>query len=172
MINHSTNSTTSCEPAFPFYWQGSSSPDILTADTLSSALRNFSASLYILTNGEATYLVSTGTLSLNGSWKVLAFLPPFLPESLGDAGFKKTYGTRYALYGGSMANGIASEEMVIALGQAGFMGSFGAGGLSPARVEKAIQTIRDSLPGQPYAFNLINSPFEPALEQHTAELYV
>lgn len=172
MINHSTNSTTSCEPAFPFYWQGSSSPDILTADTLSSALRNFSASLYILTNGEATYLVSTGTLSLNGSWKVLAFLPPLLPESLGDAGFKKTYGTRYALYGGSMANGIASEEMVIALGQAGFMGSFGAGGLSPARVEKAIQTIRNSLPGQPYAFNLINSPFEPALEQHTAELYV
>ncbi|MBP8997159.1 MAG: PfaD family polyunsaturated fatty acid/polyketide biosynthesis protein [Anaerolineaceae bacterium] len=172
MINHSTNSTTSCEPAFPFYWQGSSSPDILTADTLSSALRNFSAPLYILTNGEATYLVSTGTLSLNGSWKVLAFLPPFLPESLGDAGFKNTYGTRYALYGGSMANGIASEEMVIALGQAGFMGSFGAGGLSPARVEKAIQTIRDSLPGQPYAFNLINSPFEPALEQHTAELYV
>ena len=37
-----------------------------------------------------------------------------------------------------MANAIASEEMVIALGKAGFMGSFGAAGISPARLEAAI----------------------------------
>ena len=171
-MNNSKFLATSLDPAFPFSWQGSSSPDLFSSDSLSMGLRNYSAPLYLLTNGETTYLSGEGTLSLNGSWRVLAFLPPFLPKFLGDSEFKKTYGTTYALYGGSMANGIASEEMVIALGQAGFMGSFGAGGLSPARIEKAIHTIRDSLPGKPYAFNLINSPFEPVLEQRTAELYI
>jgi len=71
-----------------------------------------------------------------------------------------------------MANAIASEEFVIALGNSGFMGSFGAGGCVPARIEKAINTIKEALPGKPYAFNLINSPFEPALEQRSAELYL
>ncbi len=101
-----------------------------------------------------------------------AYCPEISPEDLGDPGFKHTYNTRYALYGGSMANGISSEQMVIALGQAGFMGSFGAGGCLPARVEKAIHTIRETLGNQPYCFNLINSPYEPALEARAADLYI
>ncbi len=71
-----------------------------------------------------------------------------------------------------MANGISSEDLVIALGRAGMMGSFGAGGLLPDRIEKAIQIIKSSLPNGPYIFNLINSPNEPALEEKTAELYI
>jgi PfaD family protein len=71
-----------------------------------------------------------------------------------------------------MANGISSEELVIALGKAGLMGSFGAGGCLPARVEKAIDRIQNELRDLPFLFNLINSPFEPALETRTAELYL
>jgi hypothetical protein len=52
--------------------------------------------------------------------------------------------------------------MVIALGKAGFLGSFGAAGLPPARLEAAIQQIQAALPDGPYAFNLIHSPHEEA----------
>lgn len=100
------------------------------------------------------------------------FCPAYTPETFGDIEFKKTYGLKYALYGGAMANAIASEEFVIALGKAGFMGAFGAGGCIPARIEKAIQSIQGALSNQPYAFNLINSPFEPALEQKAVDLYL
>ena len=34
-----------------------------------------------------------------------------------------------------MANGIASEQLVIALGQQGILASFGAAGLVPSRIE-------------------------------------
>jgi PfaD family protein len=71
-----------------------------------------------------------------------------------------------------MANGISSESLVIALGKAGLMGSFGAGGVSPACIETAIQKIKSALPNDPYAFNLLNSPNEPALEQRAVELYL
>jgi len=101
-----------------------------------------------------------------------AYAPAFHGEQLGDPEFKETYGTRYCYYAGAMANGIASEEMVIALGRAGFLGSFGAGGLVPSRIEAAIQKIQQALPDGPYAFNLIHSPAEPALERGSVELYL
>jgi PfaD family protein len=105
-------------------------------------------------------------------WNIAAFCPTIMPENLGDQDFNSTYNLKYPLYGGAMANAIASEEFVISLSKAGFMGSFGAGGCAPARVEKAINKIKEALPDKPYAFNLINSPFEPAMEQNTAELYL
>ena len=71
-----------------------------------------------------------------------------------------------------MANGISSEALVIALGKAGYMGSFGAGGVSAQRLEAAILNIKAALPDGPYAFNLLNSPNEPALEQKTVDLYL
>ncbi|MBF0238101.1 MAG: PfaD family polyunsaturated fatty acid/polyketide biosynthesis protein [SAR324 cluster bacterium] len=103
---------------------------------------------------------------------VEAYVPAIPVDQLGDAGFLQTHGTRYAFYAGAMANGIASAKMVIALGQHGFLGSFGAAGLVPATIEKAIQAIQTALPNGPYAFNLIHSPSEPALERGAVELYL
>ena len=103
---------------------------------------------------------------------MLGFAPALSMEMLGDASFCKTYGTRYAYYAGAMANGISSETLVIALGQAGYMGSYGAGGVSLKRIEAAILTIKAALPDGPYAFNLLNSPNEPALEQNAVRLYL
>jgi PfaD family protein len=71
-----------------------------------------------------------------------------------------------------MANGIASEDLVIALGKNNILGSFGAGGLVPSRIEQAIQRIQAALPAAPYAFNLIHSPKEPTIERNTVELYL
>jgi trans-AT polyketide synthase, acyltransferase and oxidoreductase domains len=103
---------------------------------------------------------------------VLALLPPIAIKDFGDPTFLQEYGLRAAYYAGAMANGIASAEMVIALGKAGLMGSFGAGGLSPARIEAAIQQVQAALPEGPYAFNLLHNPYEPAIERATVELYL
>ena len=103
---------------------------------------------------------------------VFALTPALPMDALGDQSFCKTYGTRYAYYAGAMASGISSENLVITLGREGLMGSFGAGGLSPARIEAAIQKIKEALPDGLYAFNLLNSPNEPALEQRAVELYL
>jgi PfaD family protein len=104
--------------------------------------------------------------------ELLATLPPFRPDQLGDPSFRQAYGTRYNYMAGAMANGIASEELVIALGKAGMLASFGAGGLVPARIEQAIKTIQRALPNGPYAFNLIHSPNEEALERKAVEIYL
>jgi trans-AT polyketide synthase/acyltransferase/oxidoreductase domain-containing protein len=101
-----------------------------------------------------------------------AFAPALLPEQLGDPLFCKTYQTRYAYMAGAMANAIASADLVIALGKAGMLGSFGAAGLVPSRLEAAIQRVQAGLPDGPYAFNLIHSPSEEAMERSAVELFL
>ncbi|HET8932564.1 MAG TPA: PfaD family polyunsaturated fatty acid/polyketide biosynthesis protein [Polyangiales bacterium] len=101
-----------------------------------------------------------------------AYCPACKPELLGSAAFRRDHGVRYAYHAGAMANGIASEQLVIALGRAGILASFGAAGLLPPRVEQAIARIRDALPRGPYAFNLIHSPSEDAVERAHVELFL
>jgi trans-AT polyketide synthase, acyltransferase and oxidoreductase domains len=104
--------------------------------------------------------------------EVLGYAPARTMETLGDPSFCNTYSTRYAYYAGAMANGISSEPFVIALGKAGYMGSYGAGGVGSKRIEAAIETIQAALPEGPYAFNLLYSPNEPALEQNAVTLFL
>jgi len=99
-------------------------------------------------------------------------LPPINPQQLGDPEFLRFHGVKLAYTGGAMANGISSEELVIALGKAGMLCSFGAAGLVPARVEAAIQRIQTALPNGPYAFNLIHSPSEENLERSAVNMYL
>jgi PfaD family protein len=102
----------------------------------------------------------------------LAFTQPIVPEQLGDPAYRAHHGVKYAYYAGAMANGIASEELVIALGKQGILCSFGAAGLIPDRVEQAIKTIQSALPDGPYAFNLIHAPAEPALERGAVDRFL
>ncbi len=104
--------------------------------------------------------------------EMLMAVPPLPLQQLGDPSFLSSHRVKFAYATGSMAGGIASEEMVIALGKEGILGSFGAGGLSPARVEAAIKCIQQALPQGPYAFNLIHNPHEPAIERGTVDLYL
>ncbi len=104
--------------------------------------------------------------------QLLMAVPPLPKEQLGDRTFREFYGVRYAYLTGAMAGGIASEELVIALGKQQILSSFGAGGLSLKRVEAAIQSIQKVLPNGPYVFNLLHNPSEPAMEQGTVDLYV
>ncbi|MBW4696837.1 MAG: PfaD family polyunsaturated fatty acid/polyketide biosynthesis protein [Aphanocapsa lilacina HA4352-LM1] len=121
-------------------------------------------------------------LARGGSWlraaeeadlpEVLAFVPAMPLHSLGDPAFLAAHRVRCAYMTGAMANAIASEELVIAVGRAGMLGSFGAAGLVPDRIAAAIRRIQAALPEGPYAFNLIHSPSEPALEAGAVRVYL
>ncbi len=93
-------------------------------------------------------------------------------EQLGDPAFRSAYNVRCALYTGAMAHGIASVEMVVALGKAGLLGSFGAAGMVGPRLEEAIQRVQTELPNGPYAFNLIHSHVEEAMERAAVDLFL
>lgn len=98
-------------------------------------------------------------------------LPNFSAKDFGDCEFKKTYGLEYALYGGAMANGIASADMVIALGKAGCMGSYGSGGQRLDVVAKEIDKIKGALNGKPYMINMLSNR-NAQMEMELAKLLV
>jgi len=108
----------------------------------------------------------------SGTVETLMATPPLPPQQLGDPSFLAFHKVKYAYAAGSMAGGIASEALVISLGKAQILGSFGAAGMVPALIEAAINQIQQALPQGPYAFNLIHSPNEEALERRIIELYL
>jgi PfaD family protein len=71
-----------------------------------------------------------------------------------------------------MANGIASAELVEAMGRAGMLGVFGAAGLKPDAVAGAIDRISTRLGRRPWGANLIHSPFENGMEDAIVDLYL
>lgn len=102
----------------------------------------------------------------------IAFVPALNVDKLGDPTFQTTHRCQAALYAGAMANGISSPEMVIAMGKHGLLCSYGSGGVAPADVSAAIAKIQSALPEGPYAVNLLNSPFEPGLEDQIVDLFI
>ena len=110
--------------------------------------------------------------SSGSSLSLLAQALPLKITELGDREFMKFHGLRMAYMTGSMANGIASENLVISSGKVGLLSSFGAAGLLPSKIEKAINNIQKALPEGPYAFNLIHSPSEDAIERAAVDLYL
>ena len=104
--------------------------------------------------------------------KLLFQIPNMTAEKLGNDAFKKDYNVKYAYYGGAMANGIASADMVIALGKKGFMGSYGAGGCSIETLRKEIDKIQTALCNQePYMINMLSNR-DANMELELAKLLV
>lgn len=96
-----------------------------------------------------------------------------LPQSLGSEAFKKDYGLKYAYLSGAMYRGIASKELVIAMGKAGFMGFLGTGGLTLDKVEQDIRFIQNTLDeSHAYGMNLVCDLEHPDFEMATVELYL
>jgi PfaD family protein len=162
---------------FPFKlgWQGDESQLAGSISDIRKALLDLNQTTWVVRTQDGIKFAAQGQAVQRTNDRmpeVLAAAYALPLADLGEESFRRAYGLDYACYGGAMANGISSEEMVIALGRAGMMGSYGAGGMSPQRVEEAIHKIQAALPDRPYAFNLLSNPFEPAIEQRTAELYV
>lgn len=105
-----------------------------------------------------------------------AYVPTLTPERLGDASFRADHGLAANYVTGAMANGIASVELVTAIRAAGYLGFFGAAGLSLSRIEAACERLqRADVPVATgglgaWGVNLIHSPNEPDHETATVDL--
>ncbi|RCJ14504.1 2-nitropropane dioxygenase [Nostoc sp. ATCC 43529] len=158
-------------------WKGSLESISFDQQTIKNKLMVLDKPCYVVKVAGKIGVTNEGYLSPNENGttaqvELLTFVPPVRIQQLGDPNFLSFHGVKYAYATGAMAGGIASEEMVIALGKAQILSSFGAGGLSPDRLEAAIKKIQQALPQGPYAFNLIHSPSEPAIERRAVDLYL
>ncbi|UUA73390.1 PfaD family polyunsaturated fatty acid/polyketide biosynthesis protein [Cellvibrio sp. QJXJ] len=96
-----------------------------------------------------------------------------LPEGLGSKSFQRDYGIKYSYLSGAMYKGIASTDLVIAMGKAGLMGYLGAGGLRMGDLENAILTIKSALNNnESYGINLLCNTDHPDVEMRTIELFL
>lgn len=145
---------------------------------LTSRLGRLDEAFWVLER-DGCFALTPGSLSEGGvpplddpPTRYAGFLPPLPMQHLGDPGFRADHRLRYAYVAGAMANGIASVELVEALGRAGMLGFFGAAGLDLPRIEQAIERLQRSLAAKPFGFNLIHSPNEPDLEAATVDIYL
>jgi trans-AT polyketide synthase, acyltransferase and oxidoreductase domains len=159
-------------------WRGPTSPSFADSDVIAATHQIREHSFVVVDPGTGRYGVATGGLlvaaGVSESWPVIAVLPPLFPEWLGDRSFNEVHGTRFPYATGDMANGIATTQLVIEMARNGFLGFFGAAGLSLDRVSSAIDEVMAALGSTraPFGFNLIHSPHEPALEAAVADLYL
>lgn len=164
------------------YWEGDRNAVAfgpLDANAVIDSMRR-PVSLVFDTQRRAVGMAMGGTLSPHRAesggkgFPLLAALPAMYPEWLGDRGFVQTHNLRFAYLGGSMARGIATTDIAIALAEIGAMGMFGAAGLSPAKVEAAIDRLSKALDprGLSWGCNLIHSPNESGREEEVVDLYL
>ncbi len=158
-------------------WSGPTDSLLTTPTERAEGLARVGLPLYAVDHGDTFAFSHVGAAELGGEPRVegfplLALAPACKPQNLGSAEFARDHGVRFCYLAGAMANGIASVELVEAMGRAGMLSFFGAAGLGPDKVEDAIDHISTRLGDLPWGFNLIHSPYEPRLEEAVADLYV
>lgn len=160
------------------WWQGDHELLAGTPEAVARTLSEINKPVFVILKDGQLIFASSGSISFDlttrpvKSLPLLAMLPPCPLENLGDASFCADHGLRLPYIGGSMAHGISSPEIAIALGQRGMLGFIGAAGDSPAKVEKAILRMKSLPEPVPFGFNLIHSPNEKGLEDEIVDLYL
>ncbi|MGY0055761.1 PfaD family polyunsaturated fatty acid/polyketide biosynthesis protein [Streptomyces sp. LZ34] len=140
-------------------------------DGVYAVLADLDAPCYIVRNGDRIGATAEPPVA-GGPLTPLAVAGPMPSTQLGESGFRRGHGVAHSYLAGSMAAGIASEELVAALARAGFLASYGAAGLPPDRVERALKRFAREIPGLPHAANLIHTPHAPSLERAVVDLYL
>lgn len=160
-------------------WLQSDNLPLFSAEDLHQALLQISRPLFFIRHNGAVGVLPSPRLRIGESFSdsrtvypLAAWAPALPPQNLGNSAFKKAHGLRYAYVGGAMANGISSIQMVEALGRAGMLGFFGAGGLCLEEIEAAVAHFQKSGDAIPFGFNLVYTPADPAYEQAVVDLYV
>lgn len=172
MLNYSPLSAISASETLPV-WRGSLGEVAFDQTGWRTHLRSLDKPCYVVSDGARMGIThSIPAASGSDQLALLAVAGPMSPSQMGSSQFQASHGLRYAYTAGAMANGIASTDMVVALGKAKLLASFGAAGLTARHIELALQRIQSELPQGPYAFNLIHSPSEEALERNAVELYL
>ena len=157
-------------------WQGSESEIKTRPEEIHAVLRDLGSDCFLLDYQGQIACANTGSLTLGedtgGGVPAVGILQAVGEPDFGDPAFMALHGVRYAYMAGSMANAISGVELVTALGKAGYLASFGSGGVSPERLLDAVNAVQKELPDGPYVFNLLHSPNEPAMEQKTVDLFL
>ncbi|PKL43439.1 MAG: 2-nitropropane dioxygenase [Candidatus Riflebacteria bacterium HGW-Riflebacteria-1] len=160
------------------WWQGDHEQLSVMSEAVARTLSEINRPVFVILKDGQLAFAAAGTLSFDlttrpvKSLPLLAMLPPCPLENLGDTSFCRDHGLKLPYVGGSMAHGISSPEIAIALGQHGMIGFIGAAGDSPAKVEKAILRMKSLPEPIPFGFNLIHSPNEKGLEDEIVDLYL
>ena len=160
------------------HWQSNEGARICGLDKLPEYLRRIDVPFSVINDSSRLSIAEGGTISLEGNntakktYPLLGIVPEQTIKALGDSHFCHDYRINYPYMAGSMANGIASVELVEAVANAGMLASFGAAGLSLGEVETAIKRLQASLGDQTYCFNLIYSPNEKGHEEAIVDLYI
>lgn len=146
----------------------------LTAELVARSMRQSACVVHDPAERRRGLAFGLGQPAGEASFPLIGMLPPLYPEWLGERRFIEGQGLRFAYVGGSMARGIASTDLVIALAEMGALGMFGAAGLKPAEVSAAIDRMSAALDGRglPWGCNLIHSPGETGLEDQLVDLYL
>lgn len=131
---------------------------------ITARLRDLYAPGAVVSDGQRFGILTEPRERVDGV-QVLVHYPAMPPEDLGEPAFRSAYGVRAAYMSGAMANGLASADLVIAMAKAGFLASYGAGGVRTDDAEAAIVRIRNEVGDRGFAVNLIHSPHEPAMEE-------
>lgn len=158
------------------FWQGSDQMINTDQGEILGQIRDLNKEVILIDFNSSLAFTEGGSLILGGDQTdglpVIGYSRTIKPNDLGDPEFLSTYGVNFPYMAGAMANAISGVNLVTALGKAGYLASYGAGGVSPTKLEDAIQKIKTALPNGPYAFNLIHNPLEPHLEQAVVDLYL
>lgn len=156
------------------FWQGSPRDIVFDVNSIREKLRQTEKPCYVMKDFNGRIGVSnTGALVSEGrGLQVLAITSPMTAGQLGDPSFREDYQLKYAYKTGAMANGIASADLVIAMGKAQLLASYGAAGQVPGKIIESLDKIQANLPHQTYAVNLIHSPSEQALEAAAVQLFL
>lgn len=173
-----THNTQQANRAGESWWIPGGSAPRCGLETLADAFLEFRSPVAVV-DLDGAHAVATGGCTARGiappysnhAHRLLAEAHPLHPEQFGDPNFRAAHRVRYAYIAGEMANGIASAELVIAMANAGMLGFFGAAGLTPDLVAKAIDKVQLAVRDLPYGFNLIHSPHEPLIEDAVARMY-
>lgn len=118
------------------------------------------------------------TLTMASRSLELSFDPHGIePGALGAQSFRRRYDIKYAYLTGAMYKGIASKQLVVAMGRAGLLGFLGTGGMSLKEIEQDILFIQRKLAGdrdhgRSYGMNLICNLNHPRTEMDTVELFM
>ena len=157
-------------------WQGSDKDLKIESGEILETLKDLSKDCFLIDYQDNIAAANSGTFTLGSnlekSHPVAAFSQSISPSDFGDAGFITDHGIKSAYMSGSMANGISGIELVTTMGKAGYLASYGSGGVAPEKLLEAITAIKNDLPDGPYAFNLIHSPNEPVMEQKAVDLFL
>ncbi|OIO05461.1 MAG: 2-nitropropane dioxygenase [Elusimicrobia bacterium CG1_02_63_36] len=151
-------------------WSSDPESEVYPLDRVVDALGNLGKIVSVIEKDGALFAVTNGEARLGGAGTLVAVSPPLPASRLGDSSFCRDHGIRFPYVSGAMANGIGSVEIAVELARRGALGFFGAAGLAPERVERAIEKLDVELGELPYGVNLIHSPNEPELEEALAEL--